>query len=106
MFDLTAPLSRKDAAVIASRALTVYLLAWLVSELLYIPHDIYAAHYFIALASQSGRSYDAFLRNEQIQELCHHVIYAALAFLAAGWTYRCGAGVIGFLFPDAEEQKR
>ena len=106
MFDLTAPLSRKDAAVIASRALTVYFLAWLVAEVLYIPQDIYSAHYFIALASRSGRSYDAFLRTERIQDLCHHVIYAALAFLAAGWTYRCGAGVIRFLFPDEEEQTR
>ena len=102
MFDSSSPITRKDAAMIASRVLTVYFLAWLVSELLYIPQEVYSAHYFTTLASQSGKSYDAFLRTEQIQNLCHHVIYAALAFVAAGWSYRCGSGFVRFLFPDSE----
>lgn len=102
MLDPSAPLSRKDAALVASRVLTVYFLAWLISELLYLPHDIYSLHYFTILASQSGKSYDAFLRSEQIHLLCHHIIYAALAFLAAGWAYLRGAGFMRFLFPDPE----
>ncbi len=106
MFDLTAPLSRKDAAVIASRALTVYFLAWLVSELVSLLPEIYSVHYFTGLVSHGGTSYDSYLRSQHIQFLCSHIIRAALAFLAAGWTYRCGAGVIRFLFPDTEEQRR
>lgn len=105
MFDLTAPLSRKDAAYIASRALTVFFLVWLVSELIALTPDIYSVHYFTGLVSRGGTSYDSYLRSQAVQFLCSHIIRAALAFLAAGWTYRCGAGVIRFLLPDAEERK-
>lgn len=104
MFDQYASLSRKDALVIASRVLTAYFLAWLIAELLSIPNAIYHAwHYLSTPISPRFRSDDIFYRVINIQDLCVHVIRTALAFLAAGWAYRCGPGVIRFLFPDSEK---
>jgi hypothetical protein len=97
------PLSIKDATVIASRALTLYFLAWVVADLCYLPTDVSSVLYFTKLAAHSGQYYDLFLRAEHIRLLCIHVIRIALALLAAGWAYRCGPGAVRFLFPTSEQ---
>lgn len=102
MINWSAPLSKRDAVLIASRAITIYFLAWLVSDLLLIPGDIYSVYFFAHWAAHTGSAYDANLRSDEIRLLCIHVIRMALAFLAAGWTYRCGPGVSRFLFPGSE----
>ena len=101
--NLSSPLARKDAVVIASRVLTVYFLTWVVSELIYLPSDIYSTHFFVVWAAHTGSPYDAHLRASAIGLLCQHVIRVSLAFLAAGWAYRCGPGIAGFLFPESNE---
>lgn len=87
--------------MIASRVVTIYFLAWLVSDVFYLPGDIYSAHFY--WAARIGRSYDHYIFMEYIRALSVHVIRIALAFVAAGWSYRCGPGVIRFLFPESEE---
>ena len=103
MLNWSAPLTRKDAVVIASRVVTIYFLTWVASELLNLPGDIYSVHFFVTWAAHTGRPYDANLRAEEIRSLCQHVIRMCLAFLAAGWLYRCGPGIAGFLFPESNE---
>ena len=103
MLEERNPLSKKDAIVIASRALTLYFLAWVVADLCYLPTDISSVLYFAKLAAHSGQSYDLFLRGEHIRLLCIHVIRIAIALLAAGWAYRCGPGAARFLFPTSEQ---
>ena len=110
MLDWSAPLTRKDAVVIASRVVTIYFLAWLVADLLYLPADIHSVHYFWALAARTGQSFDHYLYVDHVRLLSDHTIRVALEFLAAGWSYRCGPGVQRFIFPDSgntsEEAKR
>jgi hypothetical protein len=107
VFDLSAPLTRKDAIFIASRALTAYFLAWLIAELLSIPGNVYHAWHYLSTPlspiSPRVRSDDIFLRSIYVQQLCVNVIRAALSYLAAGWAYRCGPGVTRFLFPGSEK---
>jgi hypothetical protein len=98
-----APITKKDAVLIASRVVTIYFLAWLVSDLLLIPGDISRVHFFTVWTAHTRSAYDANLRSDEIRLLCVHVIRVALAFLAAGWAYRCGPSVARFLFPDSEQ---
>lgn len=103
MINWSAPLTKRDAVVIASRLASLYFLAWAISSLLYCLKDLYSVHFFFVWAAHTGSSYDAYLRSEEIQYLSIHIIEAGLTLLSAGWVYRCGPGIIGFFFPDTEQ---
>jgi hypothetical protein len=98
----SAPLTKQNAVIIASRVVSIYFFAWAISDLLYLVRDIYSVHFFIVWAAHTGSPYDSYLRSEQIQYLCLHIIHTGLAFLVAGWAYRCGPGVTRYFFPDNE----
>jgi ABC-type Fe3+ transport system permease subunit len=97
VLDAFVPLSRNDGIVIASRILTAYFLMLLMYELLNIPGDVYHVWHYGHVQhwdfSFERTLNDEYFRSTYVLLLCVTIIKAALAFLAAGWAYRCGPGI-------------
>jgi len=90
---------QKDAVLIASRALALYLVFWGVGNLAGVPSLMFsAAHY--AAQPGSGANY---LYKSDIISLTSHVVFSGSLFLASTWCYRCVPRIQAFLSPSERE---
>jgi hypothetical protein len=91
-------MSSRQAVVLASRVLCVYLLFWVVNNLIDLPSDVLSLHQRLsALTAGSLFSYDKYLFRYYSLRLEALILKTALELFFAGVLYRCGPRVIQFL---------
>jgi hypothetical protein len=91
-------MSSRQAVVLASRVLCVYLIFWVVSNLIDLPADIFALHkHWSDLASGPDISYERYLFRYDSLRVEALILKSALELLFAGVFYRCGPRISQFL---------
>jgi hypothetical protein len=90
-------MTRKDAVVLASRAFALYLIAWGLSDLTYVPQSLLSLrhHSSVLFTNDYWWTYYSVA-------LLFHVVRIAALFVTAGWLYRCGHRVEAFFLPSEE----
>lgn len=88
-------MTRTEGLLLASRAFALYLLAWGLSEVTYVPERIHSlTHHSSVLISN-----DYWWRHELVS-LSFLVVRIVGLFATAGWLYRCGPRVENYFFPE------
>jgi hypothetical protein len=91
-------MSSRQAVVLASRVLCVFLVFWVVSNFIDLPADILARHeHWSALATSSNISYDRYFSRYYSLRLEALILKSALELFFAGVLYRCGPRISQFL---------
>lgn len=112
------PLSKKDAVLLVSRALALYLLFWSVTDILLLPGELNSIlHHLrdlrepVAAGNTSGaETYFHHVHDYQLRyylfSFSANVARIVAWIMAAGWFYRCGPRVQHFFLssPEQEEQ--
>lgn len=91
----------KTTVLIASRALSLYLVFWGFGNLVAIPDLIFSMSHYAAIPSV-GASY---LYRSAIISLTSHLVFSVSLFLAATWCYYCVPRIRAFLSPCEEDLK-
>ncbi|SRR6266700_7739207 len=87
-------MTKREAVLLASRALSLYLLCWGLSDLSYVPRLLFSFAHHSAVAT--SRDY---LWGYYLIDLVFHAIRIVALFAAASWLYKCGPRVEGFFLP-------
>ena len=99
--NLSPSLTREHAVLIASRAITAYLLLWAFDDLTLLPHVLLpVAHYMHETGSVLGANTRLpqttyFLRYYALDVL-GNILRIAVLLMAARWFYRCGPRIQNF----------
>lgn len=90
-------MTRKDAVLLASRALALYLLCWGLSDLSYLPQRFLSlGHHSLALI---GHDYAA---TYYALEFAFGIVRIVALFAVASWLYRCSESVQALFLPSNE----
>jgi hypothetical protein len=87
-------MTRKDAVLLASRALALYLIAWGLNDLSYVPQAVLSFRH-----NTSVLYTNSYLRTYYGLALVVHVLRSIALFVAAAWLYRCRGRVQAFFLP-------
>jgi hypothetical protein len=94
--------STKEAVSIASRALAVYLLFWFLSDLTYLPSNLFSLwHHRNMLGATEWTIY---LRNSEVISLSFRLLRMVALFFAVQWFYRAGPAVQGYFLDSTDEE--
>lgn len=90
-------MTRRDAALLASRALALYLIAWALSDLTHLPQSVVSLrhHASVLFTNDYWAYYDTI-------GFCFLLLRITALFLAAAWLYRCGPGVEAYFLATAD----
>jgi hypothetical protein len=92
--------STKEAVTIASRALAIYFLAWLLNDLTFLPSHLFSLlHHERELVAPSGTTY---WRDLERISLFFYVLRIAALFFAVQWFYRSGPAIHGYFMASPE----
>jgi hypothetical protein len=95
-------MSKKDAVLLASRVIAVYLTVWLFTELAYLPERLFSfIHYVIHEPIAAGGSH--YLRQYYLVGLATVVTRIIGLAVLARWLYKGGTGVEALLLPPRLE---
>ena len=86
-------MSSRQAAILASRVLCVYLVFWVISNLVDLPADVFALHQHWSVEI----GYDRHLLRLYSLRLEALILKSALELFFAGVFYRCGPRISQFL---------
>ena len=90
---------KKQIVLIASRAISLYLVFWSLGNLANVPSLLFAISNYAGSVS-SGQN---FLYKLHLIQLLDQLGLSVGLFLAAVWTYRCGPKIEAFLSPSEIE---
>lgn len=93
-------MSTKQAVTIACRVLSVYFLTWMLTDLTYLPSNLYS---FLHHESAMGAFSTTYWRNSDLISLSFRVLRMVALFFAVQWFYRAGPAVQRYFLPSAEE---
>ena len=91
------PVPQKELVLIASRAISLYLVFWSLGNLANVPALAFAISHYAGLPASAGQDY---LYKLQLIQLLSHIVVSTGLFLAAVWTYRCGPKLEAYLSPS------
>jgi uncharacterized membrane protein len=87
-------MTRREALLLASRALALYLLCWALTEVTYLPQRLFSlTHRSSVLISRD------YLSTYDLVGLWFHALRIVALFATAAWLYRGGAPVEAFFLP-------
>ena len=89
-------MSRKEAVLLITRTISVYLLIWALTDLTYIPQNFFALADHASLTAIVSENY---LRNYDLIYLAFRFIRIVALFAAANWFHSCGTKGEHFFFP-------
>ena len=95
-------MSRKDALVLASRALALLFATWALGEVSYVPESLHSFCHYINL--DPGSSATQYLRHYYLLRLSFLVTRIIGFSLMARWLYKSGPEVAELLLPAAIEE--
>jgi hypothetical protein len=96
-FSQEDPVPKKELVLIASRAISLYLVFWSLGNLANVPSLVFAISHYAAQPASAGQDYAYKL---QLIQLVSHIVVSSGLFLAAVWTYRCGPQLEAYLSPS------
>ena len=88
---------KKELVLIASRAISLYLVFWFLGNLANTPSIVFAISHYAGLPASAGQNY---LYKLELIQLLSHIVASTALFLAAIWTYRCGPKLEAYLSPS------
>ena len=95
-------MSTKEAVTIVSRALSVNFLAWLLSELTYLPSRLFSfLHHENGLGALGGMTY---WRDSDLISVCFLVLRIVVLFFAVQWFYRAGPRLQVYFLASSDEE--
>ena len=95
-------MSTKEAVSIISRALAIYFLAWLLSDLTYLP-----SHLFSLLHHENGMGVagaTTYWRNSERISLSFLILRIFVLFFAVQWFYRAGPAIQAYFLSSSKEE--
>lgn len=90
--------------VLVARAVSLYLLCWLGSELTYLPGRILELYHHLRFPQEHLPSIQTHLQDVYVIGFGLALIRIIALFLVAGWLYRCGPRVSAFFMEPTPEQ--
>ena len=90
-------MTKKDLAVVASRAFAMYLIIWALSDLSYVAIDVFVVRHYSALPGEYIYKYHR-------MEFYHRLGMIVAFSLAATWFYKCGLVLERFFSPDQPQR--
>jgi hypothetical protein len=98
-------MTKRDAVVLVSRALMLYLIVWVLTEITYLPEKLFAlAHYIrYASAAPANNTYYHYYRGVDLINLVFLVIRIVGVSCLARWLFKAGPGVEELLIPPRQE---
>ena len=94
------PTSTKQAVTTVSRALAVYLLFWFLSDLTYLPSDLFSLwHHQNMLGATDWIRY---LRDSNRISLSFRLLRMVILFFAVQWFYRSGPAVQAYFLASSD----
>jgi hypothetical protein len=94
-------MSAKQAVTIVSRALAVYFLTWLLTDLTYIPTNLHSLFHH---AETTGAMAGPYLRNSDLLSLSFRVLRMIALFFAVQWFYRAGPSIQKYFLSPSDEE--
>jgi hypothetical protein len=94
-------MSAKQAVTAICRALSVYFLAWLLTDLTYVPTDVHALLHYTRAESALGASY---LRDYHLITLVFLLLRIAILFIAVQRFYRAGPRLQQYFLADSDRE--
>ncbi len=91
------PADKKEIVLIASRAISLYLVFWSLGNLANVPYLAFATSHYAGLPASAGQDY---LYKVELIQLLAHIVLSIGLFLAAVWTYGCGPKLQAYLSPS------
>ena len=91
-------MSKREAVLIVSRAVALYLLCWALSDLTYLPERLFALSHHAVEHGVIVTNY--YYRNLDILSLAALLVRIAALLIAAAWLYKCGPRVEAFFLPS------
>jgi hypothetical protein len=95
-------MSRKDAIILASRALAVLLTVWALSDVSYLPERLHSLLYYLNHESASSATTE-YQRHYYLIQIGFLVTRIVGYSLMAMWLYKGGPDVEELLLPASEE---
>ncbi len=96
-------MSTKQAITIVSRALAVYLLFWFLSDLTYLPSDLFSLWHHQNMVGTSD--WTTYLRDSNRISLSFRLLRMVVLFFAVQWFYRSGPAVQEYFLASSDEEK-
>jgi hypothetical protein len=94
--------STKEAVTIVSRLLAIYFLAWLLTDLTYLPSHLFSLlHHEIGLGGPGGTTY---WRDSERISLSFFILRVAALFVAVQWFYRAGPAIQAYFLGSSKEE--
>ena len=87
-------MNKRELVLIASRAVSLYLIFWALDNFSYVPVDAFSLSHYSSLPASAGQNY---LYKYHLVLLSHHLVLSVVFFVGAVWLYRCGPSVESFL---------
>ena len=89
-------MSREEAVLLITPTISVYLVIWALTDLTYIPQNLFAFAHHASLTAIVSENY---LRNYDLIYLAFRFIRIVALFAAANWFHSCGTKGEHFFFP-------
>jgi hypothetical protein len=93
-------MSSKEAVTIISRLLAVYFLAWLLSDLTYLPSHLFSLLHHEKALGASGTTY---WRDSDLISLSFLALRIVALFFAVQWFYRAGSAIQEYFLATSKE---
>jgi hypothetical protein len=94
--------STKEAVTIVSRALAIYFLAWLLTDLTYLPSHLFPLlHHEGGWGIPGGTTY---WRDSERISLSFLILRLMVLFFAVQWFYRAGPAIQAYFLPSSKEE--
>jgi hypothetical protein len=94
-------MSTKEAVTVASRALSIYFLTWLLSDLTYLPSRLFSLlHHEKSLALIGATAY---WRDSDVISLAFSATRIVALFFAVQWFYRAGTTIQEYFLGSSKE---
>jgi hypothetical protein len=94
-------MSTKQAVTIVSRALAVYFLTSLLTDLTYIPTNLHSLFHHAETTSAMASPY---LRNSDLLWLSFRLLRMIVLFFAVQWFYRAGPSIQRYFLSPSDEE--
>jgi hypothetical protein len=94
--------SKKEAVIIACRALAVYLLFWFLQDLTLLPSNLFSLwHHRDMLGATEWTTY---LRNSELISLTFRLLRMVALFFAVQWFYRAGPALQRYFLDSTDKE--
>jgi hypothetical protein len=90
-------MTKKDGILLVSRAMTLYLVLWVLSDLTYVPERLFSFFHYAKLPNASANEH--YLRGYYFIILVSLVARIVALSILARWIHKCGPSVESLFLP-------